>query len=376
MGNDVNNNVSSTAAIQSASDILTSGLNAAFTSGESKKQRKFTREMFYKQRNAAQETYKQVRADNLADYERQRQDYISDLLNADIRSVASRRNAGLSIAFGDGYSAAQPLGQDIRTSDYQVPQQGSASVANVMPFHNPLSAQNILTSAQAELYRAEAKKAEKEAEGQMTTNEQLKLNLDKARQTFDADVAQAQANLDKTLSEIGINKEQQELIKKNVSKVSEEIRSIQFDVDQLKPQELKNLKKNWEKMSAEIRNLDTLSDINEVEKSIKDIQLHFNEMGIGVGSGLFDSVLGLLTSGKGGKAFDQLKSFVSDIFKGLVNIDIPSIVDGITDGGKKLLGSASQALYNIVEDIAGKEIADKIDTAPADFVKWLKDHLK
>lgn len=312
-------------ATSAAGSLATAGVNSLFAGQSVRNSKKLMRY----QNELNNQNYDKQRKNDLADYERNRKDYINDLLNADLRSTRSRRNAGLSVAFSNGYSPAQPLGQDIKGSDISAPS-ASAPMASAPQM---FTAQDMLVGGQLALLKSQKenvdadtnnKNADTKKKGSET--EMLNLEIKKFQETFQTQVDQMAATLANTVSQTDKNTKEIERLSTEIENMKTQGKLLTFDLENIKPQELKNLRKTFDQMVATIGKMNSETDLNVVEKSIKQIERNFKEIGIGIDSSFFGSLLAVLSSGKGDKVFERVTTTLKGFFTNIIE-PIKSVFD-------------------------------------------------
>lgn len=313
-------------AIGGAADA---GIGHAAGNAQNKKQAALNFKYWRKQ-------YDIQRADNLADYYRQRSDYLDDLFKSKLRERQSLQNAGYSTAMTEnqGFSpnAAQQVVNQANPSGVS---SGDVSSAVSGMFTSGSAANEQLILAQVEKTKAETaklqtdtKRAQEEFSNWQTTTKQL-LNdqLANTVKLLEQDVSLGYYRRDyegkyyeekaARISEIVRNEVEQ--LKLGVDKMS-------FDLSKAKEFKQAEFDKLKADTFAAIENGNLAHEKAEQTKIIE----RFNAMGIGIDGSIIGSIAALLTSGNGDKLASSAVSTCTKFFESLFT----TISDKISPFGK------------------------------------------
>lgn len=332
----------------------------------------------------------------LSDYALQRNDFIKDALLGDLRAVQSRQNAGLSTAFSQGYSPVQPLGGDVANGYNQ--SYSPSNVASSFHLDNPLSTENLLVGAQVKNLDANTDKTNMDAGLVDAQTIYQKRVTDQFNATFADNIAMVSQNLKNAYL-------QGELSKKNYENLTQVIENLkvsgklqQFDLENIKPLEVKKLNEEINKLISDISVNTSVIGLNnsqsqlaKVQSSVERIKSHFMGMGIGVGNGIFDSILSFLTAPNAKKTWplvkDNFVSILKDMFSSLV--EGVETLDSETGGKISMPGKAAwkrvknighfterqmtAAEHLIKGDMVGFTASELFDFG-LPVLNWLKEH--
>lgn len=323
--------------LSSATSLYNSAANRAFSTAAQKRE--------FAQQN---KMYKQVRRDDLADYERQRQDYVNDMLMSRSRDIRALQNAGLSTALASDQSVGgNALGASIQQASFP----SVNSIANSAPYQ--IQSPNLMFAAQLDNLKADTAKKNAEALKTKTEGERAqaefvnwrdvqkdvindtmkaaltKIESEKNSAWFKAAQDGNQYSFD--MQEVDEMDDNGKPTGKKIFRYEQNLRNsmkqLQLQVDtmtfdykkakEFKPWELKQLQETVNQITA---NVDLLKDKDAQQKIIN----MFNRAGIGIGHGMIDSLAALLYSDKGNelatRAVSTLTEFVKGIFTSMFNL--------------------------------------------------------
>lgn len=329
--------------------IISSGINAFSAHSQQKKQIAADKAM--NERNIAFQ--RETNQQNI-DFQRE----INDIMRRDNRNAIQTKKNDLMNA---GYSAADPNLQGASVASLGAPNIQSPQVASEF---NPAMSQQLLdagshfsdsiintakTLSDIALSKAHVKESNANATGKEIENAwsdaEHAAQYDTTLQTLE--------NLKKDSK---IKDEEYNKLVADINSVNETIKLTREQVDlaktenKFKPSILQNTSDH---LSALIDNLDSSTDLNKTEKSIKDfekriksVEANFAELGINFnGSSYVDALLRAAASPRGKEIIPLVASFIKDSLSGIFSNIIPSkgqfIKDSkefIKNAGKKWLG--------------------------------------
>lgn len=345
--------------------IISSGVNALSAHSQQKKQIAADKEM--NERNIAFQ--RETNQQNI-DFQRE----INDIMRRDNRNAIQTKKNDLMNA---GYSAADPNLQGASVASLGAPNIQSPQVASEF---NPAMSQQLLdagshfsdsiintakTLSDIALSKAHVKESNANATGKEIDNAwsdaEHAAQYDTTLQTLE--------NLKKDSK---IKDEEYNKLVADINSVNETIKLTREQVDlaktenKFKPSILQNTSDH---LSALIDNLDSATDLNKTEKSIKDfekriksVEANFAELGINFnGSSYVDALLRAAASPRGKEVIPLVASFIKDSLSGIFSNIIPSkgqfiekSKEFIKDAGKKWLGIArrnpfTSGLFSIIK---------------------------
>lgn len=292
----------------------------------------------------------------LGDYALKRNDYISDALLGDMRAVQSRQNAGLSTAFSQGFSPVQPLGGDVSGGYMQ-----SATPSNVaanLGVENPFSAQNQLIDAQLENIKADTNKKNVDAGLTDTQRVDLQNKIDLFNETKDTQVKILSSTLRKMLNEEDLPVKEKARIDALINNLTSSTNLNIYELQHIKPAELERLGNESLKILSDIGVNSSQISLNNSIRALNKVKEHFASMGIGVGSTLIDTALGILSSPNGGKLFEQVKTNLTGLLTTLLGV------------GRDVAGGSGNNVINRFNEIRKDYAFSKIEVdAISDYLR-------
>ncbi len=337
--------------ISGIGSIISSGLNAASARRQQEKQIAADREM--NERNIAFQ--RETNQQNI-DFQRE----INDIMRRDNRTAIQTKKSDLINA---GYSTADPNLQGASVASLGAPNIQSPQVASEF---NPAMSQQLLdagshfsdsiintarTLSDIALNKAHVKESNANATGkeienawsdaehaaQYDTTLQTLENLKKDSKIKDEEYNKLVADINSVNESIKLTREQVELAKTE---------------NKFKPSILQNTSDH---LAALIDNLDSATDLNKTEKSIKNfekriksVEANFAELGINFnGSSYVDALLRAAASPRGKEIIPLVASFIKDSLSGIFSNIIPS-KDEFVKGSKKFIKGAGKTMLNIL----------------------------
>lgn len=289
------------------------------------------------QQDYEDKSYARNRKDNLQDYSTQRKDYLSDLTNQYGRQVGSLEDAGLNPALAYGnLNGAQPLGAEINQA-----QSGVMPSTSGAPSYDLLGGLNTGAMFTAQLANLKADTNKKNADIGVTlgqydiAREKWQKERDeiipKTLESMDADI-----NLKVTAGEL--NSETAAKVKQELANLGEQFKMLQIDANMY--QKFKD--KEYEQLQSTISKLNSETNLNDKLAALRDVEKKWKEMGIGVGSQIFDSAFALLKANKG----EDVSKTIIDFFSGLISETISSIRGILGDDFDDFSDALSDGLTN------------------------------
>lgn len=311
-------------AIGAGTSLIGGILGKNSASSQAKQQAKLAYEYWQKQ-------YATQRKDALADYERQRKDYLEDISQSAIRQKNALKAAGLNPAMMNesGFSPAaqnasvnevSPSGIPVADTTSQAYEQwngalrGASEVANLAL----INSQKRKNDADAKKSETESDKLRAEFENWRDNQKDLQNNI-MLQQWYQSieNVVKTREESAKTAEEQLTIKKQREEISKHIEQMQASINAITFDVSRQKallPNEIR-------KQSAEIAKLLSAAALDRASASessartfLTNVQSHFAKMGIGIGNNFIDSALALFASGNGKELLDGVAQGLKDLY--------------------------------------------------------------
>lgn len=331
--------------------IISSGINAFTAHRQQKKQIAADKAM--NERNIAFQ--RETNQQNI-DFQRE----INDIMRRDNRTAIQTKKNDLMNA---GYSAADPNMQGASVASLGAPDIQSPHVASEF---NPAMSQQLLnagshfsdsiintakTLSDIALNKAHVKESNANATGKEIENAwsdaEHAAQYDTTLQTLE--------NLKKDSK---IKDQEYNKLVADINSVNESVRLIREQVDlaktenKFKPSILQNTSDH---IAALIDNLDSATDLNKSEKSIKDfekriksVEATFAELGINFnGSSYVDALLRAAASPRGKEIIPLVASFIKDSLRGVISNIIPS-KDEFIKGSKSFIRDAGKRWLSIV----------------------------
>lgn len=333
--------------------IISSGVNAFTANRQQKKQIAADKAM--NERNIAFQ-----REANMQNIDFQRE--INDIMRRDNRTAIQTKKNDLVNA---GYSTADPNLQGASVASLGAPNIRAPQVASEF---NPAMSQQLLaagshfsdsiintakTLSDIALNKAHVKESNANATGkeidnawsdaehaaQYDTTLQTLENLKKDSRIKDEEYNKLVADINSVNESIKLTREQVELAKSE---------------NKFKPSILQNTSDH---LAAMIDNLDSVTDLNKTEKSIKNfekrikaVEANFAELGINFnGSSYVDSLLRAAASPRGKEIIPLVASFIKDSLSGIFSDIIPSR-DEFIEGSKNFIKDAGKKWLHIIRN--------------------------
>ena len=229
--------------------------------------------------------------------------------NANLWQKMSLQNAG--------YSTADPNGSGVSAQSVSAPNQDVPSMPNFTGFNGV--AEGVLGGLDTALKAAQIKNINADTNKKTTENEQMKLELQNYRDTYDERVGRVRSEY------YNLTKENKRL-DAEIDRIGEVTRGLEID-------------NNFNAVTFDKRKEQLLNEVSLLmkENKIKEVEQKLAENGIVIGMNDIQSLVSVAEFGKTEHLVDVMGQLVADFCKELP-VAIKAVFEGLWEGAKSMVG--------------------------------------